>query len=505
MTERPTGTRRNAGDLRNATVNASSARVRAGWSISRLWLVCLWVVVAVAQGCSGDVLCAASAPTKTPSPKRMCLSLAALAREAARVQAADRPLRKEFKALGGINWIEGYVADKDSGDVILVGRCIPGRPRLHIDDLVVNARNIWDGRRYPFCSLDPKPKDVAGVQRLLAGAVPPRNVKDVRQLFRGLKKTWGDQVVVLGGVPRNSRHAHAMIDSDYHMKRVSLGLVELEGIISPPDRWVRQAKKAIRPGRRAPADGPSMSRFWFHIKEGHPTFQESDGIVWLDGCSVVLLTKKQAANANGKLRDAGKEDPIAKAFAAQFSARFREAAAKVPEYAQLESLYRLIAVLRAMHLRKAAQLAGLDLNYYRRRHQYLAEKKMPKTKPGLANYKEATFDQSLGGGALKPHTLSSMVCGGVSMAMPVQPKQFDKRSRTDLKKLRLAVLRSRPRHGTVCWSVQSETWYTHWSRNMVHTLGGSIALTATQALIAFLPVRTRWFELSKTPSPHFSR
>jgi len=377
--------------------------------------------------------------------ERICLSLRVLSVEATKV-----PLRKEVENLAGIGWLEGFVIDPDNRDVILIGRRTPKWPILHIDDLVVNMRNIWNKEPDPYCSLDPQPENIRDLNHLASKAGVVNSVDQMHRFFNQVKEACGTQSVVVGGVPRNSRHAHVMIDADYHMKKVSQGLVQLKGIRSCLDIVLDEAKTQVdKIGRISPM-GMSMSRFWFHVAKGEPTYQESEGIVSLDRCSVVLLTEKQRSTVDGTLYDSCEDDPHANAFAQEFSECFPKASSLVPEYAELENLFRLNAVLRAMLLRNAANQAKLDLGFFLKDYNYKRETTMPSSLPGLANYKEARGEITQGG-HLYQYVLFPMVCGGVSMEINIDERRFAGTKSKEMNHLRELALSSRPSLGALSW------------------------------------------------------
>jgi len=370
------------------------------------------------------------------------------------LEAGKVPLRKEVENLAGIGWLEGFVVDPDNRDVILIGRPMPNWPTLHIDDLVVNMRNVWNRKDHPYCSLDPRPEDVRKLNELASQAGIVTSVDQMHGFFNRLKEAWGSQTVVVGGVPRNSRHAHVMIDADYHMKKVSQGLVQVDGIRSCLGIVLDAAKRQVDKTGRVPPLGMSMSRFWFHVGKGEPTYQESKGIVCLEKCSVVVLTEKQRSTADGVLYDSGEDDPYANTFAQELSDRFQNAATIVPEYANLENLFRLSAVLRAMRLRDAANQARLDLGFWLKDYRYKRKSAMPPSLRGLANSKEARGEFTQGG-FLYQYVLFPMACGGVSMEINLDEHRFAATKGEQMNQLRELVITSRPSPGALSWQLPS--------------------------------------------------
>jgi hypothetical protein len=297
-----------------------------------------------------------SAESRSPQHiERLAVSLKSLAKATMSGPAKKDAQCRDSQALAGLGWLEGYVLDPENADIILVGRRNPSRPHLHLDDLVAGMRSMWGGHDYPYCSLDPKADDVRRLNLLLTGESGVTSLQQIRKLCEQVRQACGGQNVVVGGVPRNSRHAHVMVDADYHMKKVAQGHAHIPGIMSMIDRPLNEAIAAIRAGNSPPAAQISMARFWFHFADGHPTFRESEDIVWLDKASVVLLTERQRAAADGTLYDVPGDDPYTRGFAQDFSARLDDAAATASVYADLENLFRLQALLAAMHFRRAAE------------------------------------------------------------------------------------------------------------------------------------------------------
>ncbi len=419
-----------------------------------LWLTnfTLAFFLIAAFSCASDTPVSPAPPSAVHPSKyeeHISLSLRALA-----LEAQKSPMRPEVATLAGIGQLDGFVVEQDNADVILIGWRSETWPALHLDDLAVNIRNIWNDEPQPYCSLDPRQEDVLKINRLTSEAGPMTHVGDMDRFFARLEKAQGPQTVVVGGVPKNSRHAHVMIDADYHMKKLSQGLVRVDAIPSCINLVMNAAEESIRTKGDVPALGMSMSRFWFHIGKDEPTFQqnESENIVCLDRCSVVVLTEKQRAAADGSLYDSGGDDPHAQAFARELSDHYHEAAAQVREYADLENIFRLSVLLKAMHKQNAASKAGLDLAFFLEGYACQMETPMPSSMPGLANSKKAQGTLTKGA-TMYEYVLFPIVCGGVSMETPITSRQFSNNNSTRLDQLYQAVIRSRPSRDALCWSL----------------------------------------------------
>jgi hypothetical protein len=299
--------------------------------------------------------------------------------------------------------------------------------------------------------LDPRKQDVLAVNRLFQDEGRAKGSGRFEDKFRRLKEVWGPQMVVVGGVPKNSRHAHVMIDADYHMKQVSHGLAAVPGVMSQIDRSLMEAEQALRDNKAMRGMGASAARFWFHVKNS-PSFLMDDDIIRLRTCAVGVLTENQRSTADGRLFDSGEDDPDAKRFAEEFSHAFPQLARLIPVYGALENLYRLYALLHAMHMQRAVAQAGLDLEYLLERYPLRATKPMPDSLPGLVNGKEKRIAIRQGNmrGEIR---LQPMVCGGVGMDMEVSPARLKRDSTMALARLRVAALKARPDSESLSWTV----------------------------------------------------
>lgn len=387
-----------------------------------------------------------------------CLSLGVLSRNIRSDISGEKPMDQDLLNLCGINYLEGYIVDPENKDIILFGKRNPDRPKLFLDDIIVNIRNIWNGDVPPYCSLDPREEDIVKVRRLFAKKTETK--EEMRAVCRNLEEIWGPQNVVVGGVPKNSRHAHVMIDADYHMKKVSQGLEIIPGITSYLEMSVQEYKRKMARGVGYPSSDCSLSRFWFSVKKGYPQFKEDEGIVRLSSCPVIVLTEKQKASYDGRLHDVKGENKLAQKFTVELSNKFNQATSYVPVYADLENLYRLNAILLAIHYRQSDKEAGFSLDSFMTSYNFKAATLMNEFLNGLVNFKEIEEEntRTIRG---RNHTYSSllvfMVCGGVDMGMKTERRSFLKDVTGDLNNMRQLALLSRPDPQTLFWKVGKDS------------------------------------------------
>lgn len=423
-----------SGDKRRVWISASLA-----WICVLTWLI---PYVGIHKACRKETPLAPPSFSVPEGSERVCLSLRVLRAVVSSALADGSPIPEECRTLAGIGLLEGYVIQYgEEEDVILVGLRSGSRPSLRLDDLIVNMRCARQPLNHPYCSLDPLPEHTRALQALLAGSKGTGSLSGGGDFIGRLEAAVGPQEVVIEGVPRNSRHAHVMVDADYHMKKVCQGHVSLPGVTSYLDRSLRAAEGSLVIAADPDASAMRMARFWFDVASDCPTFQESKGAVWIAGCRVVVRTEKQHATPAGELYDAAEDDPLGTAFAGDLSQTFDSATEMVPPYADLENLYRLRALLLAMRLRGSLSAIGSHFGSYLSAYRFEDEKPMDPTLPGLVNWKAA-------------NGTCSFVCGGVGMNMTVDADSFSHASRNSLFAFRQAVLDARPSEAALWWTAK---------------------------------------------------
>lgn len=389
-----------------------------------------------------------------PGTKRIFMSLGVLAQKVSRCLTSGKPITEECQTLSGIGYLEGYIVQQSNPkDIILFGLASKNRPSLKLDDLVVNMRSITCGSAYPYCSLDPKSENTIALQHLFSTIGSMNSTSEMKAFFKKVQDTVGPQEIVIGGVPRNSRHAHVMIDADYHMKKVSQAHISIDGVTSCIDHFLNQGAEKIKRGVPVPANKASMARFWFHVGKGSPKFQQGTDIVAIDHCNVVILTEKQKATASGELVDVIEDDPHATAFANEMSEYLSvPGSSTVPSYADLENLFRLRALLLSMDFQSLFPSVGWSFSSFIPNYKYLDEKPMGPSMDGLANYKEWTHEVSSG---LITYTYSwfPIICGGVGMDMPIDENNYREDLASRLFSFRTAALKARKSKNVLFWTL----------------------------------------------------
>jgi hypothetical protein len=290
------------------------------------------------------------------------ISLKALDREVRSILAAGKPLPEEIRNLGGLTRLDYLLFDADSEDVLLVGPAEPWtrgverdlgkiskRPVLTFDDLTVALRTVLAGSGVASCSIDPQP---AGLAAMKAWKTPPAsNPKEAEQARRIALEKLGNQTVRTGGVPEGSRFARVMVEADYRMKRIALGLEKFTGIESHLDILAQR--------NRDGGDLSTMARWWFMPGYEGVVRNEAGTLFRLKGPAWKLLNEEQVFDANGQRTGLGKTNPDFDRFCKTFNAKATSLELAVTPIGDLRNLFDLgmfAGLIR--HEGKANWLAG---------------------------------------------------------------------------------------------------------------------------------------------------
>ena len=198
------------------------------------------------------------------------------------------PSDPEVISLGGLTRLYGYLLDEDSADIILIGERESGVAPIGLENFVVALQNVYRDGVIPAVSLDPRREDPGGLQysRVL-------------------------------GIEPNSAFAKIMLDADYAMKRVMLGVTTVQGI-SGFKSFAEIAAGNLN-------DFSVGSRFWFHPMR----FRSQDirtsaaGDLILFDSKLQVLTQEITFAADG-IKDVDGKDGLAEEAADNFTEHIPE-------------------------------------------------------------------------------------------------------------------------------------------------------------------------------------
>jgi uncharacterized protein DUF1598 len=283
------------------------------------------------------------------SPLRY-VSLPRLEREMVRRQAAHQPFDPAMLTLAGLRRVRYVFVYPESGDLVLAGpagdwsvdkeghivAADTHEPVVRLDDLLVILRRGKDAADSHFgCSINPRQESLAKTQAFLAASSKqPLEPSHRKQWLEDLRDSVGRQDIEVFGVDPTSRLAGVLVEADYHMKLIGMGLADgVEGV----DSYLKSIH--LRPGESSPA--MSVLRWWFALKYDTIRRSEARDAFELVGQGVRVLSENEMLAEQGQRVHTGASDPLNRQFAESFTAHFGDLAIKYPIYSELRNIFDL--------------------------------------------------------------------------------------------------------------------------------------------------------------------
>jgi hypothetical protein len=229
---------------------------------------------------------------------------------------------------------EGW-CDDASGRTVGVST---GRPVLRLDDLLVALRAYRPGtatRPFIGCTIDPDPHNLQRLrefQKTIPHAVPQNARQQVAvQIARGMQDSLGLAQIRVFHVPADSHFAAVLVEADYRMKLIGLGL-------EPPP-----VKMATFLGSLQAAPEATLQRWWFTPNYDCVRVTPERHAMELVGQGVQLCGEDKMIGPDGTLLNAkARPSKASELFTTSFTRLYPEIAARSPVFAQLRNLIDLL-------------------------------------------------------------------------------------------------------------------------------------------------------------------
>jgi len=323
-------------------------------------------------------LLASSFPAARPgdlrrsSPLRM-ISLPRLEKHVQLRLAAGRRPSEAMRMLAGLQRIEYVFVYPQSGDLVLAGpagdwkigkenRILgvdSGRPVLRLDDLVVVLRHMTSGHDANFgCAITP-------TQGALARAKAFLEQSQKGSIDAGRRRAWlerlrsqlGKQDIDVYGLDPRTRAARLIVEADYRMKLVGMGLEEgVPGVESYLD-----SIKVPR-GQAPPPLG--VLRWWFTLDyDAVLTCRERNAFA-IRGQGVQVLSENERLAADGRRIHTGASEELNRRFARSFTRHFPALCDKYPVYAEMRNIFDLALVGALIRQEGLAEKVGWHMTCF---------------------------------------------------------------------------------------------------------------------------------------------
>jgi hypothetical protein len=222
---------------------------------------------------------------------------------------------------------EGFMIDAFGRPVGIAS----GRAVLQLEDLIVALRAFGPaGKKVGVvgCSIDPTQEGLARMQDFLRQIGRQALPGDTARIVKGLQQSLGLQNVTINGVSPNTHFANVLVEADYRMKLIGIGLEE------PPVRITSYVSRATPSN----VSRNALQR-WYFIPDYEAVRVSDDGMaVELIGDGVKLVGADEVVRADGTRQQTKRMDRASQQFVESFTRNYAQLAAKVPVYAQLRNL-----------------------------------------------------------------------------------------------------------------------------------------------------------------------
>jgi Protein of unknown function (DUF1598) len=280
------------------------------------------------------------------SPLRK-ISLTRLDRIMAKRIAEGQGVDDVMRNLAGLTRVEYVFCYPESGDVVIAGPAeawgqapsgrmlgvVTGRPVIELQDLAVALRAFpvgGDRKHTPIikCSIDPTDEGLAQMQQFLNQfgrmlASPNQDQYIVQQLREKL----GMQNITVGGVPANTHFAQVLVEADYRMKLIGIGMEEA------PVRL----KSYVARANPAQISRKALER-WYFVPDYECVRVSDDALAMqLVGQGVKLVGEGEMVSSTGVRDVSGTSNPASQQFVDAFTKVYAKLAEKSPVFAQLRN------------------------------------------------------------------------------------------------------------------------------------------------------------------------
>ena len=306
------------------------------------------------------------------SPLRK-VSLTRLERHVQLRLAAGQEPTEPMQVLAGLERIQYVFVYTDSGEIVVAGpagdwttdaenRIVStqtGAPVVRLDDLVVVLRHMTSGPDAKFgCAITPTQQALARTKAFLdksqkTSIRPYRRDKWLEQL----RSQVGQQDIDVYGLDPHTRAARVMVEADYRMKLVGMGLEEgVPGVES----YLGMVK--VPKGMAPPA--MDVLRWWFTMNYDAVLASPDRAAFEIRGQGVKVQSENEFLTAQGNRVHTGKSDALNRQFAHNFTAHFADLCAKYPIYAELRNLFDLALVGALVRSEGLAEKTGWHMTCF---------------------------------------------------------------------------------------------------------------------------------------------
>ena len=245
-----------------------------------------------------------------------------------------------------------------------------GQPTMELQDLIVALRAFPPNEKTSplvHCSIDATPEGLQRMQQFLSSMgrqVPNGREREFEQyVVEGLRKSLGRQIITLGGISSNTHFAQVMVEADYRMKLIGLGLEQ------PPARL----RSYLSLANFASIARNAMCRWWFVPDYQRIKVSEDGNAAEFVGTGVKLVGEDEVVARDGTRRQAGTQNRASRKFTSSFTQKYAEIARNAPIYGQLRNCVDMLVASAFIQQQGLYSKAGWNLEVLGNEETYPVE------------------------------------------------------------------------------------------------------------------------------------
>ncbi|MEM1228371.1 MAG: DUF1598 domain-containing protein [Planctomycetota bacterium] len=269
--------------------------------------------------------------------------------------ASGSAITDDLVATAGLTSIDYVFFYPESGDIVVAGpaegfaadstgRMVgisTGRPSVLLEDLIVALRAYAPespGTPVISVSIDPTQQGLQRMQQYLASLGGRAGRGDTARLVRGLKQNLGLQTVTIAGVPPATHFARVLVEADYRMKLIGIGLEQLP---LPFKGYVSRTTPQSAAG--------AMQRWYFQPNYNGVSVSEDRFAMRISQHGVELVGEGERVGPDGQRAANGKGNRASQAFCHEFTSKYSQIALRVRVFAELQQLIDLAIAAAYIH------------------------------------------------------------------------------------------------------------------------------------------------------------
>jgi len=230
-----------------------------------------------------------------------------------------------------------------------------GHPVLELQDLIVALRAFPPNEKsnpLVYCSIDATPEGLQRMQQFLSSVGRQIQSGDEQYIVEGLRESLGLQMITMGGISTKTHFAQVMVEADYRMKLIGLGLER------PPARF----RSYLSLANFASIARNAMCRWWF-VPDYQRIKMSADGYAAeFVGNGVKLVGEDELVARDGSRVQSGTQNRASRKFTQGFTQNYAQIAENAPVYGQLRNCVDMLVAAAFMQQHDLYGKAGWDLS-----------------------------------------------------------------------------------------------------------------------------------------------